>query len=120
MPSSTSGATCLAGRPGEAIAFLTGYPPYRKIALPGGRVAQGSERFLDTEEVRGSSPRAPTIPPVALDCTRLLSPFVSKGSAVPVDCTGLHPNAPSGGRFKCILSAASQPSGKTSSSIHSA
>ena len=25
-----------------------------------GRVAQGSERFLDTEEVRGSSPRAPT------------------------------------------------------------
>src|SRR5262249_6379340 len=26
-----------------------------------GRVAQGSERFLDTEEVRGSSPRAPTM-----------------------------------------------------------
>src|SRR5579864_58841 len=38
------------------------------------RVAQGSERFLDTEEVRGSSPRAPTMTPGALDCTRIPPP----------------------------------------------
>ena len=83
----------LPGAREETVAFLTGYPPYRKIALPGGRVAQGSERFLDTEEVRGSSPRAPTMLPVAPDCTRLLPSLFSKGSAASADCTGLHPPA---------------------------
>jgi integrase/recombinase XerD len=47
---------------GGAIRCLDGFRPLtiRFECRFGGRVAQGSERFLDTEEVRGSSPRAPT------------------------------------------------------------